>query len=358
MNKRWFMGLGMLVAFSLLLVACQGKPTAEEIVAKLKEVEASTEDAHAVLELSIEGQGMDEELAVEVWEKKPNKFRAEVLETSDPELSGAVSVADGHQVWMYQPSQNEVLAGEVGPGEPSSPREMIQFVDEVIQRVLDTSDVKLVGEEEVASRATYKLELTPKDDEEAFLPVGKATLWVDQERWIVLQAHFNGEILGEGWMRVRSFEFNTGLGDDLFRFEIPEGAQVTNIEDKRPTPITLDEARAQADFPLLLPSYLPEGVTLVDVLAVDEAFILHYDHSTTSFTIIQGSINDRMSLPSGSQKTEVSVRGQTATLISDEGAGSLLTWTENGVTITIAGHVSQDELLKVAESLQQAESLQ
>ena len=353
MRKRWFFGLGLLVAISLLVVGCQNQPTAEEIVAKLKEVEASTEDAHAVLVIDIQGQGMDENLTVEVWEKKPNKFRAEVLESSDPDYAGAVTVADGQQVWMYQPSKNEVVVGEVGPDGSSSPRDMIREVDEVIQRALDTSEVNLAGEEDVAGRKTYKLELTPTENEDAFLPAGsKATLWVDQEDWFVLQAEISGDLLGNGLMSVQSFELNTGLEDSLFQFDIPEGAQVTDMEDKRPTPITLDEARARAGFPLLLPGYLPEGVTLIDVLAMGEAIILRYDHSPISFTIIQGSGDDTMPLPVGGQQSEVTVRGQTATLFSDGGSSNLLTWTENGVVITIAGHISQDEILKVAESLQ------
>jgi outer membrane lipoprotein-sorting protein len=353
MGKRWFFGLSVLMVISLLLVGCNGGPSAEEIVAKLKEVEAGTEDAHAIVEIDIQGQGMDENARIEVWEKKPNKFRAVVLQTSDPEYLDAVTVADGGQVWMYQPSQNEVIVGEVGPDEPAGPRDLIQSVDEVIQRVLDTSEVKLVDDkEEVAGRKTYKLELTPTDDEEALLPGGsKATLWVDQEDWVILQAHLNGEIVGEAWMTVDSFELNTDLDDSLFQFEIPEGVQVTDLEDLRPTTITLDEARSQADFPLLLPGYLPDGATLIEVLAMGEAIILRYNHSDTSFTVVQGVVADRMPAPPGSQKTEVSVRGQTATLFSDAGSSNLVTWEENGVVITIAGHISQDEIVKVAESL-------
>jgi len=360
MNKRRFIGLSALVALSLLLSlflgGCQNRPTAEEIVAKTREVEASTEDAHAVLELSVQGQGMDDDLVIEVWEKKPNKFRAEVLEASDTELVGAISVTDGDQVWMYDPDQNEAMVGEAGPGELSSPREMVQRMEGIILLALDTSEVELLGEEDVAGVATYKLELTPREDEEAILPVGsKATLWVDQERWIVLQAHFSGEIFGEGRMRVRSFELNTGIADDRFQFEIPDGAQVINIEDKRPTPITLDEARAQADFTLLVPTYLPEGATLIDVFVIDGAedgaFVLYYDHATTSFTVMQGSSPEVGETPNG-QTAEVTVRGQVASLITDGLGNSFLTWTEDGVIITIAGHISQDEILKVAESLQ------
>jgi outer membrane lipoprotein-sorting protein len=351
MNKRWFIGVSVLVVIALLLGGCQRRPTAEEIVAKLEEVEASTEDAHAILEFSAKGEGMSEELVVEVWEKKPNKLRAEVLEANDPELAGAISVTDGQQFWMYEPYKNEVMVGEVGPDEPSSFRWVIRDMEDMIRQVLDATDVKLVGEEDVASVATYKLELTPREDDETFLPAGsQVTLWVDQERWVVLQAHFSGGIVGEGRMRVRSFELNTGIADDRFQFEIPEGAKVTNAEDKRPQHLTLDEARAQADF-LLVPTYVPEGVTLIDALTMGEAFILHYDHSTTSFSVIQGPSDGVREAPTG-QKTEVTVRGQTANLITDGLGNNFLTWMEDGVTITIAGRISQEEILKVAESLQ------
>ena len=351
MNKRWLIGLSVLAMIALLLGGCQKQPTAKEIVAKLEEVEASTQDANAVLEISAKGEGLDEELVVEVWEKKPNKFRAEVLKANDPELAGAISVTNGQQFWMYEPGKNEVMVGEVGPDEPSSFRGAIRDTEDMIRQALDATDVKLVGEEDVAGIATYKLELTPREDDETFLPAGsQVTLWVDQERWIVLQAHFSGGIAGEGQMRVRSFELNTGLADDLFQFEIPEGAKVTKAEDKRPKHLTLDEARAQADF-LLVPSYVPEGVTLIDVLTMGEAFILHYDHSTTSFSVIQGPSDGVREDPPG-QKTKVTVRGQTANLITDGLGNNFLTWVENGVTITIAGRISQEEILKVAESLQ------
>jgi outer membrane lipoprotein-sorting protein len=352
MNKRRLIGLSVLVVIALLLGGCQRQPTAQEIVAKLQEVEASTEDAHAILEFSAKGQGTDQDLVVEAWEKRPNKFRAEVLEANDSELVGATSVTDGQQFWMYEPGKNEVVVGEVGPDEPSSFQGAIRDMEDMIRQVLDATDVKLAGEEDVAGAATYKLELTPREGDEAILPAGsQVTLWVDQERWVVLQAYFSGGIAGEGQMRVRSFELNTGIADDRFQFQTPEGTKVTKAEDKRPKHLTLDEARAQADFTLLVPTYVPEGVTLIDVLTMGEAFILHYDHSTTSFSVIQGFSDGVREAPTG-QKTEVTVRGQTANLIADSLGNNFLTWVENGVTITIAGRISQDEIMKVAESLQ------
>ena len=49
---------------------------------------------------------------------------------------------------------------------------------------------------------------------------------------------------------------------------------------------------------------------------------------------------------------DITVRGQSATVISDEAVGNtFLYWTEDGVTVTIAGHIGLEEALQVAESL-------
>ena len=356
MDRRLLVGLNLLVAVALLLVGCQKRPTAEEIVLKMQEVEASTEDMHGVIEFSVQEGDKAESAVIEMWEKKPDTVRAEVLETDSSRASvGAVAVSDGQQVWIYDPDENEVLTGDVnafGSEEHlANPRDLIRLVDEGIEWAQEHADAELLGEEDVAGVPTYKLGFTPKEDVELPIPVtGEATLWVDQERWVILKAHFVVEGVAEGSMLVRSFELNIGIDDVLFEFEVPEGAQVIAIDAKRPTHLSLDEALAEAEF-LLVPSYVPEGVTLIDVFKLQEGYVFYYDHSETSFTIIQGPFPMDREIPGA--KTEVTVRGQTATLIADQVQGnSLLTWTENGIRIAIAGHIDQEEIVKVAESLE------
>jgi outer membrane lipoprotein-sorting protein len=345
----------MLVALAMLVSGCESKPTAEEIVAKMQEVEASTEDAHAVVEFSIQTPEMEADVVVEMWEKQPDKFRAEVVETDDETFAGIVSVTDGQQGWIYHPGENEVVVGDLAELEMdgmSNPRQAIQLMEEGIQWVLDNSDVERVGEEDLDGVPTYILEFTPKEDAETELPIdGKGTLWVDQERWIALQAHFSGDLVGEGLMRVRSLELNPGVSDEQFRFEIPEGAHIIDAAELKPKPLTLDEAKEKAEFPLLVPSYVPEGATLVEVFEARGAFVLYYDHSETSFTVAQGMAEAIRETPSG-ETSEVTVRGQTATLVADGQGHSFLAWTENGVNVAVIGRISQDEALKVAESLE------
>jgi outer membrane lipoprotein-sorting protein len=364
MNKRWLLVLSVVATLALLLSGCQPGPTAEEIVAKMQEVEASTEDAHAVVEFDVQFEGENLAVVVELWEKRPAKLRAEVIEAGGAEfdgvdIEGVVSVTDGEQAWLYHPGENVVVTGALGDLEsdeiPVDPQQVIQLMEEGIQWAMDNFDVKLAGEEELNGVATYKLEFTPKEGEDYPMPIpedAKATLWVEKDRWIALQAHVDGGTFGEGWVRVRSFEFNTGLDDGLFQFEIPEGAEVIDLADMEPVPLTLDEAEAQAEFDLLVPTYEPDGATLIEVFRVGDAFILRYDHSTTSFTIVQGDLPQPMQETPGGEAAEVTVRGQTAMLVTDDAGNSFLTWTEDGVSVAIAGHISADEIVKVAESLQ------
>jgi outer membrane lipoprotein-sorting protein len=354
MKGKFWIVFGLLLVLSLAAAGCGQKITAEEIVAKMQETVDQTQDAHAVVSVTVNAQGMEGSIRAEVWEKSPNKVLAKVLEASEANLVGATIVNDGQKGWYYEPSRNLVMVGPAGEIETSLPQEALFELQEAIQTVLDATNVELSGEEEVAGRQAYKLIATPKEDaeQELFPGNGTATLWVDKEQWIVLKAVYEASSFGQGSMEIQSFELNPGLEDALFTFEVPDGAKVVDVEAQKPVPMTLDEAKAQATFSLLVPAYVPADATLIEVFRVGESFVLRYDHSTeVSFTIVQGP--ELTGPPPVGQSKNVTVRGQGATAITDEAGGNtFLYWTENGITITVAGHISLGEALQVAESLQ------
>jgi outer membrane lipoprotein-sorting protein len=354
MVRKSLILLGLVLALSLALAGCSQKMTAEEIVAKMQETVESTQDAHAVVLVDVNAQGIEMSVKAEIWEKSPDKVRAQVLEASEGRLVGATIVNDGQQGWYYEPAANRVLVGAASEMDTRVPQEMLSGMQEAIQEVLDATDVELQGEEEVAGRRAYKLVASPKEDSEAeFLPGnGTATLWIDKEQWIVLKATYEASAFGQGTMEVQSFELNPGLTEDTFVFEIPEGATVVDVEAQKPVPVTLDEAQAQVGYPLLVPDYVPQGATLIEVFKAGESIVQRYNHSAeVSFTIIQGP--ELAGPPPVGQSQDLTVRGQSATAITDEASGNtFLYWTGDGVTVTVAGHISLDEALKVAESLQ------
>jgi len=363
MHKRVLVLSSLILVVSLLLGGCGQRITAEQIVAKMRETAESTVDAHAVVKVDMNAMGIDMSVTAEVWEKSPNSVRAEVIDSSRSELKGMTLVTDGQQASFYDPAHNQVEVGAAGEMDLPLPQEMLSSMQGVIQQVLDASNVELVGEEPVAGHDAYKLTFSPKDgsDQEVFPGNGVATVWVDQERWITLKATYEASSLGQGTIEVLSYELNPGVPDSRFHLEIPEGAKVFEVQANETVPLTLDEARAQAaadGYLLLAPGYVPEGVTLIEVFKTGGTIILRYDHSPqVSFTVMQG-----YELPEGyelshlsllGQPKETMVRGQQATVIAEAASGNtFLYWTENGTAMAVAGSISLEEAIKVAESLQ------
>jgi outer membrane lipoprotein-sorting protein len=345
-----------LVASAFLLGSCQSGPTAEEIVAKMREVEASIQDAHAVVAFDLHLEDLDALVVVEMWERAPNQFRAQVVEDDSGQFAGLTSVTDGEQVWLYHPGENEVVAGRVGEfgfEEPLSPHLIMEQMREVIDYVLDHSEVELDGEEEVAGSPAYRLVLEPRPDDDARLPLplmGTTTLWVEKERWVLLKARLTGSPVGEGTMTVRSFVFNEGVASDRFRLQPPPGVTVRTVESLEPRRLTLDEALLDAPFGLLLPSFVPAGTTLIDVFETNGRYVLRYDHGETAFTIVQQKAVAEQALPSVEGRP-VTVRGVSGSLIVSGEGDAILTWIEDGVSVTIGGRISEDDIMRVADSL-------
>jgi hypothetical protein len=96
---------------------------------------------------------------------------------------------------------------------------------------------------------------------------------------------------------------------------------------------------------------VPDGATLIEVFKVGDSFVLRYNHSTQiSFAVVQGP--ELAGPPPLGQTQGITLRGQEATVVSDgSGGNTFLYWTENGVTVTVAGHIGVEQALQVAESL-------
>lgn len=352
----------------LALAAFNGDPTPEEVLTRAVETLDAAQDGHAVLLVEADTPDMSGWATLEVWGKKPPegnpdahpKFRAEVRETSEAEAQGAVAVSDGEQFWLYVPARNTVWTGAVE--EMRDVEQMPAYEGELpfdspqtfVDWLLQVSEVTLLGTEEIGGREAYTLQFVPRPEElpEVAATGGTGTAWVDQARWVPLQAAFDGGSIGQGQVTAELVELDMGLSDDLFTFQIPDGVEVLLIEDRLPQHLSLDEA--EADFDLLTPSHLPEGATLVDVMKMGDAIVLRYESAQGPFAVGQGTDGRAVEPPPASGEP-VSLRGTTGTLFTnenEEGTKVFLAWTEDGRTFTVSGAISGEEALRVAESLQ------
>lgn len=370
---------------TLLLAACtQSIPTAEEIVERMEAANAAMQDVHAVVALEFSSPDQSGSLRAEVWMQRTGEtdadgkpvsmVRAEVLaadvagEEHAANLVGSLLVSDGSTFWLYNPAANTAVTGTADELKDvpaaSGGGVATAMLQDIVQQGLDAVNLEVLGEEEVAGKNTWKVLVTPKPETTAQLrldSVIQGMLWVDVDLALPLKATLDASDFGQGALEVELIEVNTGLSADLFSFTPPADAQIVQAADliaqMQPRPSsTVDEARTNVSFQLREPTYLPEGLVLVEVRTVGTStVILNYAGGGASLSIVQSNEdvgNDREP-PAGSNVSEVSVNGVPATLIEgDGGQGSLLSWEEAGIRYVVAGTISGSEALLVAEGLE------
>jgi outer membrane lipoprotein-sorting protein len=390
MNRKrylWiFIGIAILAA-ALVSGFVLMQPSAEDILVQTIETAKNMTDGHAVVAIDVDTIEQDASGKIEVWVRRgedgPSAFRVEVLETKEVKGQDAVIVSDGETLWAYSPSENKVfvgtpedaqammaenefMAGEFaqfheGKGGKSEDgeHEHPESADEAVQKLLEYFNVGKSGSEVIAGETATQLTLEPIPEQmpsEYAAVGGFINLWVGQDNNLPLALAYTGGSLGEFNATVLEVEINAGIDDAIVTFEVPANAEVVTFADLAPQSLTLEEAGESAEFEFLTPTETPPGATLVDILEVRGALIQRYTLSEGgSFTIAQGisgENSDEMRTPS-TESQSVEVRGTTGQLFESEDGGQvLLTWTEGDKFYSVAGDLTPEQSLIIAESLQ------
>ncbi|MCJ7626538.1 MAG: DUF4367 domain-containing protein [Anaerolineaceae bacterium] len=345
--------------------------SAEDILVQTFETMQTIDDVHAVIELNMDTMDQSKNATIESWvrhaEDGPGAFRIEVLETSEEKATDALAVSDGETLWVYAPSIGKVFVGsaddaknmlaekehEMGAFEESD-FEHPENAEDAVQKLLEFFTVEKAGSETAAESAAYALKLQPIAEQmpaEYAAVGGFITLLIDKEQSVPLVVEYAGGSFGEISATVLEIDINTGLDDSLFTFEIPDNVEIVPFADFAPQSLTMEEAVDSIEFEILTPGELPQGATLVDILEVRGAVVLRYTlPEGGSFSVVQGFSDE-----APEQRTEgqpVDVRGVSGTLfVDDDGSQVLLTWKEGDLFYYVAGDLSADQALAVAESL-------
>jgi outer membrane lipoprotein-sorting protein len=384
--------LGALLAMlGLLMVACAPSDvTADEIMQRMQKARDMLNTAHAVADVTLDSPSQPERsgsFTIESWTKKTDKtdaagkpitkLRAKVLNASGgdadqvAEMIGTEFVNDGETFWLYTPKGNKVVTGKLselknGDVSAQDPTAQMMQMQQQLQQLIDGSNVVIQNKsEQVAGRETWKIKLTPKPETQQTLQLGSmidTNLWVDKGSDLPVKALIDAKDLGKVEATATTLDLNQPIADAVFTFTPPAGATIINAADiakkARPQTTTLDNARKQVSFTVLTPSTLPSGVQLDEVQVLNmrgETVVQNYS-GTASFSVVQGKggFPGADSVPDGAQATQVKVRGHDATLITGGASkqqGTLLRWQENNVTIVIAGTLSNEQALALAETL-------
>jgi outer membrane lipoprotein-sorting protein len=376
MNKKrnvWLVAGGVILLAALVSAFVIMQPSAKDILTQTLETSKTIEDAHAILNISVDSPEEKASATVEVWgrheEEGPGAFRLEVIETDKEEAVGGIIVSDGETVWAYSPAKGKVFTGtaeeakaameEKQPlGEEFDKEEFEhpENAEEAVEKLLEYFEAQRTGTETIADANAYQLELKPIPEQmpaEYTAVGGLLNLWIDQSRSVPLAVAYTGGSMGEIRITALELEINQGVDEALFSFEIPDGVEVVGFADMKPESLSLDEAAASAEFEFLTPDTVPDGATLIEVFDVKGMIVQQYTlPEGGSFTVAQGQ-TDEAKKPS-TEEQAVEVRGVAGSLfVSEENDKVLLSWTEGEVSFYVAGNLTAEQALEIAESLKQ-----
>ena len=374
MNKKrniWLVTVVVALLAALVSAFVMMQPTAKDILTQTLETSKTIENGHAVVNINVDSPEEKASATVEVWgvhaEDGPGAFRLEVLETDKQEAVGMVVVSDGETVWAYSPAKNTVFTGtadeakaameEKQPMSKEFDKEEFdhpETAEEAVDKLLEKFEASRTGTEMIADANAYQLELKPVPEQmsaEYTAVGGLINLWIDQNRSVPVAMAYTGGAMGEVRITALEMEVNQGVDEVLFTFEIPDGAKVVGFADMKPESISLDEAVASAEFDILTPDVVPVGATLVDVMNAKGMIVQQYTlPESGSFSIAQGQL-EKTKKPS-SEEQIVEVRGVAGSLFSSEdGSKVALSWTEGEITFYVAGNITAEQALEIAESL-------
>lgn len=356
----------------LLLAACGGsntsqapaKPTptpvqGQQLLTRAAQNLRTAKTLHAIFDITTVGPAVNGALQTEVWNVSQGKSRTVVLQSTVSQLpAGSITVSNGKQIWHYDPVKKVVYTGPVSENVATS-QDQNEFIMNLMQSAFTQSNATLVSSSaSINGHDAYDVHVaSTASGQSASAGSGNfnydGDVYIDKTSTLPLRVKLTIQGFGQVTVDLPTLVLNQPVADSLFTFVPPPGVKVLPFPKTGTSntgTITLAQAQQQAGYHLLsIPAsqtaYKLQGVDALGA-AGNQIFTLNYIKGNTTFAISEGK--SLANLPGSGQ--QISLRGTTA-ILSTVGSTMTLTWTEKGVGIQIAGSLSKDEIVAIANLL-------
>lgn len=216
------------------------------------------------------------ELTSDIAFRRPGEL---VSRVTSPELyKGTTLLASGDSLLLYWPQVGYVIRVDHLPHLDSA--DYKQLVTDAYWYGVGAYDGDLGDSSHVAGHATNAVSYVAKATDN---PNRKSSYQVYDKFSLPLsgEIHFAGKV--DYGFRYDSIAFNQPLDDSLFSMAVPPSTIVTHWDLDGPN-LTVEQAKEQANFPLVVPAALPEGYALQRLVRVDgpvPAFTFVYRKGST-----------------------------------------------------------------------------
>jgi len=316
--------------------------TGPEVVSLAQQVLHQERASHYTLDIELSTDLIRDQLVVEVWEAPPDHLELRVLDASTMQLAGLAFATDGVRSVSYLPHTNEAV---VGPAElVKMPSVLASLVSSRRDWVLaiEAAKARVVGRERRQGLLLYRIEA-------ALGTSGSAQFWFDSQDWLVRQIVYQDEHLGTGTIYVRDLTSSDRATEIDLELPLPAGVPTRTVAPEQSRTYSYEEAQRGVGYRLRIPTALPPETHLAWAFQSEQSVTFVYE-GREPFRITQQPDMGFELLVEG---TLVPVRGYQGTLVKQEMDGVLtLVWREDGLRFSISGSLGENEVMRIAESLQ------
>jgi outer membrane lipoprotein-sorting protein len=295
--------LGWLAAAALIVLAVAGALyVASDLASRAERQSLPVQpEAHTAAEIIARAKAMYKSDAIKSFEltevftpsgdTKPWKtthiFYQAPDRSREENSDSTIKIDDGTTVWNYAPPRSADYGGDVSfYSHDLALRQMdgtiptyVETLNYTIYKLTDCYQPTLVGEDVVAGRPTYVLDMgveIPRCNSVNGNPYDNSRLWIDHDSYFILKdVPDKNRTLPGASIEITNIRYNPPLATDLFTFVMPKGVNFnggwvtipkgTNFNGGSVTSgVTDDEFRAQTakiigatGFTTYLPGYLP-----------------------------------------------------------------------------------------------------
>lgn len=290
------------------------------------------------------------------WRDGTGKIRTEV---SDQLGNSSFSVNDGKIVWTYDSASNQVFMIDLQDFDEESLNKLqTEQAKQLVKAIENTHTIEIVGNEKLLDRDVIHVKAVPNKNEENLF--GETELWIDQETWLILKmiSKIDDTVSTTEYTKL---EIDPKLDEDLFVFEIPEGAEVVDINELSDELVvkTVEEVKQYIDKPFYYVE--DEGdITLHDINVftmenVPAQLTLNYiKEGLPYFSIVVTEVGEENKAFDGEG---MNVRGQEGVL-HEMGEFRSISWVEDGIGYTVlidSVEATTDEVLELIENMKLSE---
>jgi outer membrane lipoprotein-sorting protein len=358
MIKSGWKVLGVALIAGSLFAGCSEKEllgmSGDDMIEKIitAESEQASYYAEGVLKMWTDEQITN---TIQVKEWVDGKTGQKRIETED---SGNVSYAvhNGPEILLYEKGAKTAFSMDSSALQQEPNPTQKQMLLDQLERMRDTHNVKMLGQEKLQNREVMHIELTPKEGNSLLM---SSQYWIDPKKWTVVKATSTyGDTKSEILYDV--IDYNPEFTDQTFTLDIPADVEVKKMNDvMNNKEITMEEAEKAVGKPFL--QYAEEDLQLSRIEMTSsmgehsrDEVTLYYvkdnkpELNMTIFKAPEENVYEKL-LPEEKKVNIRDTEGSYMSIIRN------LSWSEDGLRYSVMGENetwTEEKLQSWAESLQ------